>query len=175
MCRMSVSISLASISSSHITPCLLRNVFSFYVPSYSFSFWSYFLCLYFISSFFLYTLFSMFSFPNFIRRIFFFRRLSIFVFQSPTIDFCLCVVHIFFFSTSFFHASPSLFTDLFFHPHFSLSLYILPFPALFTIISTISFLCPVFSLFCLRNIFPNDYCHMSYHKEYSQSPPLSRV
>jgi hypothetical protein len=38
---------------------------------------------------------------------------------------------------------------------------------LFTIISTISFLYPVFSLFCLRKIFSTDYCHISYHKEYS--------
>ena len=132
---MSVSISLASISSSHITPCLLRNIFSFYVPSYSFSFWSYFLCFYFICSFFLYTLFSMFSSSNFIRRIFFFRHSLIFVFQSPSMHFCLCITHIFSFSATFFSRLPFL-IHRFILPSTLLSL-CLSFPALFTIISTI--------------------------------------
>lgn len=138
---MSVSISLASNSSSHITPCLLRNIFSFYVPSFSFSLWSYFLCLYFISSFVLYTLSSMFFFPNFIRRIFFFHRLLIFVLQSPSIHFCLRVIHVFSFSTSFF---TFLLPYLHIYSSIHTSMFILPFTALFTAISALSFPVPSF-------------------------------
>lgn len=50
----------------------------------------------------------MFSSPYFIRRIFSFHRLLIFVFQSPSMHFCLCVIHTFSFSTSFFSRLPFL-------------------------------------------------------------------
>jgi hypothetical protein len=68
---------------------------------------------------------------------------------------------------SHFFTSPLPYSQIYSSIHTFISLFILHFPALFTIISTISFQYPIFSLFCLRKTFPTDYCHVPYNKEYS--------
>jgi len=82
MCRISVSISLASISSSHITPCLLRNVFSSFCSVLLFFFLVVFslLALYFV-------LFSL----HFIFNVLFPLLHTAHILLPPFINFCLSI------------------------------------------------------------------------------------